>query len=333
MRGSPSLDRQSRFQAPAGFATADLGPPSSAYTAESAERPSASSRAALTGSSAGGASSPPAPTSTAGIPRAPTGPVRHRRAGIRVRERRERSGAPLMTPVCWAIAAATVLCSSPGAEPAEPRTTRPAARPCGCREIAEDQRGIDRPSRSSSFAGHLCARSPDARSSSRHANQFARVCREVRGAPVPARAAAGGDQHDRALCLAGGQHPREFEQRRGPRQLRLCAPAGGIAVGEDHDRRLPRGARPLRDHGRERALPFDRRRAPDAAGAHREATLGGASQTTQRLCHILGEPLVARAAGAAFGKLPGEPLRAWRRRARLRRLRERGWSSAARCAR
>jgi hypothetical protein len=51
-----------------------------------------------------------------------------------------------------------------------------------------------------------------------HAGRFERLGQ--RGSPgVAAAAARGRDEHDRALGLARGEHPRELEQGGGPRQL------------------------------------------------------------------------------------------------------------------
>ena len=65
---------------------------------------------------------------------------------------------------------------------------------------------------------------------------------EVGRAGCTAAAAAGGHQDDRAPGLARREHARELEQCRRRRQFRLGAPAGGVAVGEYHDRRARRSS-------------------------------------------------------------------------------------------
>ncbi len=265
---------------------------------------SASRRAALTGSSAGGG------TYAADAEQHRGQPARVERALFAGGEREDEVGelrerARCARCVTRPAGRAPRPACSPAARGAEPGPSESAARPAA--------RAGRRPRGRRARAPRRCA-------PPRPAELFAGVRREVCGSRVPARAPAGGDEHDRALRLPGGEHPREFEQRRGPGELRLRAPARGVAVGEEHDRGLPGGAGPLRDHRRERALPVDRLRA-EAAGAHREASRGGAPQPAQASRHVGGEPPIARAAGAAVGEAPRRGSPEWRRRARLRRPR------------
>ncbi len=152
------------------------------------------------------------------------------------------------------------------------------------REVAERDRGVDRPGRAGTRFD---------------------MGRVVRRAGVPAGAPAGGHQDDRALRLAGREHAGQLQQDRGPRQLRQRAPPGGVAMGEDHDRRRPGRAGAFGEHRRERASAVDRLGAGVADG-DRKAPGGRVAELPQGPHHVGRQFLVAQTPGATVRVARGQ---------------------------
>ena len=151
------------------------------------------------------------PRSRGGGPRSPADLHEHRRqpVGVRARPVRRRRA------------------ETRGARAGRARSGRPGSTPISLGDRAGDRAlqliGRACRSRPSRARRTACARARRrgrrARSPRRRADARSARRRSPSRAGVAAAAAAGRDEHDRALRLARGEHARELEQRGGPRQL------------------------------------------------------------------------------------------------------------------
>ena len=232
------------------------------------------------GSRAEGPRSPLTCTSTAGIPPAFSEPSSPTASGsVRWASWLSAEGVPGSVPTSWESAPETV------------RWRR--------------HRGAAQRVREGRHEGLARDRAREVAQHDRRVRLNAAVRGEIRGAGVAAAAPAGGYEHDRALRLAGGEHARELEQRGGARELRARARAGGVAVGEQHDRARAGDAGAGGDDGGERSPSFDRGRH-HAAGVHGEAPRGRATRAREGAGDVGGEPRIPFAAGPALGKARSE---------------------------
>ncbi len=143
---------------------------------------------------------------------------------------------------------------------------------------------------------------------------------EVGRARIAAAAAARRYEDDSAPGLARGEHACKLDKRRRPGELGRRAPAGGVAVGDDHDRRGVRRARSLCDHRGERAFAVDRL-AIEATSAHREAPAGRSAEAFELPRDVRGHGFIALASGAPVGKFAGQALRFGERTSAVERVR------------